>query len=122
MQSILGNSRKPDLIFSASGRIEISARIAKLLGMRCGDAVDILSDRGEYYLYMRHAASLNGRHEAVVYRTNRRGSHFRAASKKLCDAILTAAGVTEKARLFVGEPVDDSQYGMLLPIITRCLL
>ncbi|MDO4929621.1 MAG: hypothetical protein Q4E59_00650 [Bacteroidales bacterium] len=122
MQSLLGhNTRKPDIIFSASGRIDISARVARFLGLQRGDVLDVAVDSGEYYLYVSHRAPTVGRFEAVVYPTNQKGRHFRAASKRLCAAILRACGTTGKARLGIGTPVTRNA-DVLLPIITRNLL
>ena len=63
MQSILGNTRKADITFYASGRIDISARVAKHLQLSRGDVLDIMIDQDEFYLYVR-LRSPNGRHEA----------------------------------------------------------
>ena len=111
MESILGNrSRKPDIRFSREGRIDISSRIARSLGIREGDVLDILHDRDEYYLYVRLKASeVVGRHEARCVKTNpaiRRPHYFRAYSRTLCAAVLEAAGATDRAALFAGDVVD----------------
>ena len=53
MQSILGNTRKADITFYASGRIDISARVAKHLQLSRGDVLDIMIDQDEFYLYVR---------------------------------------------------------------------
>ena len=122
MQSILGNSRKPDIVFSSSGRIDITTNVARHLHLQRGDVVDILYDRGEYYLYVKHHAPVGGRHEAMVLPTNKRGNHYRAYSRKLCEAILEVSGVKDKARLCIGEPVENQTHGILLPIIYKHLL
>ena len=122
MQSILGNSRKPDIVFSSSGRIDITSNVARHLHLRRGDVVDILSDGYEYYLYVKLRAPVGGRHEAMVFPTNSRGNHFRASSRKLCAAILEASGENDKARLCIGVPVEDNLHGILLPIIIKYLL
>ncbi len=122
MQSILGNNtRKADIIFSSTGRIDITARIAKHLQLSRGDVIDIMVDGCEYYLYVKRRAPINGRYEAMVLPTNKRGNHFRAYSRRLCSAILRASGAVDTARLCVGVPVD-STYGTLLPIIIKLLL
>ena len=41
MKSILPNSRKHDISFHASGKIDISAHIAKKLSLAPGDVIDI---------------------------------------------------------------------------------
>lgn len=121
MQSILGNTRKADIIFYASGRIDISAHVAKHLQLSRGDVVDIMIDQDEFYLYVRFRSPINGRHGAMVFPTNKMGNHFRTSSSRLCAAILRECRTTDKAKLCVGEPVE-SQYGTLLPIITKYLL
>lgn len=122
MQSILGNNtRKPDIIFSSTGRIDITARIAKHLELSRGDVVDVMVDDSEYYLYVKRRSPVSGRYEAMVFPSNKRGNHFRAYSRRLCAAVLRASGAAETARLCVGPPVD-SIYGTLLPIIIKLLL
>lgn len=120
MQSILGNTRKADITFYASGRIDISARVAKHLQLSRGDVLDIMIDQDEFYLYVR-LRSPNGRHEAMVFPTNKAGNHFRTSSSRLCTAILQECKTTDKAKLCVGEPTEN-EYGKLLPIITKYLL
>lgn len=120
MQSILGNTRKADITFYASGRIDISARVAKHFQLSRGDVLDIMIDQDEFYLYVR-LRSPNGRHEAMVFPTNKAGNHFRTSSSRLCTAILQECKATAKARLCVGEPTEN-EYGKLLPIITKYLL
>lgn len=118
MQSILGNTRKPDIVFSSSGRIDIAASVAGHLHLQSGDALDVMCEQGEFYLYVKHRAAF-GRFEATAYRTNKKGRHFRASSKRLCTAILHECGAKHKARLCVGQPFDTAAYGVLLPIITK---
>lgn len=118
MQSILGNTRKADIVFSSSGRIDIAASVAKHLHLQSGDALNVMHEQGEFYLYVKHRAAF-GRFEATAYQTNKRGQHFRASSKRLCSAILYECGVRDKARLCIGEPLETVAYGTLLPIITK---
>lgn len=122
MESILGNTRKADIVFYSSGRIDITSHIAKQLHLSRGDVLDIMSENGELYLYVRYRSPTGGRHEACVFPSNRQGKHFRASSKSLCSAILDVSGVTDKARLCVGEPKESQYHGTLLPIITKLLL
>lgn len=124
MQSILGNNtRKADIIFHATGRIDIASHVAKQLQLTSGDVLDIMKDPdGEYYLYVKHRAPLNGRYEAMAFPTNRRGNHFRAYSRPLCSAILQTSGADSTARLCTGQPVNHSIYAKLIPIITKRLL
>lgn len=121
MKSLLGNTRKPDIIFNSSGRIDISVRCARPLKLEKGDVIDVTeSESGEYYLYVKFRASIkNGKHEASVFPSNKKGHHFRTSSRKLCNAILKICGETERVRLCIGEPVENSQFGTLLPLIIK---
>lgn len=122
MQSLLGNnSRKADIVFFSSGRIDISARIVKSLNLSCGDVLDIMMDGCEYYLYVKHRAPF-GRYEAMVFPSNKRGHHFRTNSIRLSTAIIRASGADGTAKLCVGSPVFSGIYGTMLPIIIKLLL
>lgn len=122
MESILGSrSRRPDIRFCSDGRIDISSRIVRALGIQEGDVIDILHDKEEYYLYVRLKASeVVGRHEARCVKTNpaiRRPHYFRAYSRTLCVAMLEAAGAHERASLFAGDTVKvkGSQAIIIIP-------
>ena len=122
MQSILGNSRKADVTFHASGRICISARVSKLLSLAHGDVVDIMEGTGETYLYVKHRAPVVGKHEGMVFRSNKNGSHCIASSIKLSRYILQRCSVSDKVRLCCGSPVTLAHYGTALPIIVKYIL
>jgi hypothetical protein len=122
MQSILGNTRKADIVFHSSGRIDITARVAKSLGLQHGDVVDIMLNSGEWYLYIKYHAPVYGRHEGMAYRSNARGNHFRVWSKALCNAILKECQASDKVKLCVSDPVDLYIYGKALPIIIKYIL
>nr|DAV37251.1 MAG TPA: Transcriptional regulator, AbrB family binding protein, TRANSCRIPTION REGULATOR [Caudoviricetes sp.] len=123
MESILGNTRRADIAFYASGRIDITAHVARHLQLQKGDVLDICTDGREYYLYVRHRVPTVGRHEAAVYPTNRNGNNFRAWSQKLCKAVINVSGSKDDkaVRLCVGEAVQN-QDRILLPIIIKHLL
>lgn len=109
MNSILGNTRRPDISFHANGKIDIASRIANILSIREGDIIDILSSQGELYLYVRLRASVAvGRHEARCYPSNNSGRHFRTYSRRLCDAILCRCGHPPTASLPAGKPCEIS--------------
>lgn len=122
MQSILGNTRRADITFSSTGRICISARVSKLLSLTRGDVIDIMEDRGEAYLYVKHRAPLIGRHEGMVFQSNKNGSHCIASSIKLSRYILQQCGVDDHVRLCCGASVTLAHYGTALPIITKNVL
>ncbi len=121
MESILGNrSRRPDIRFCSDGRIDISSRVVRALGIQEGDVIDILHDRDEYYLYVRLKAEQTvGRHEARCVKTNpsiRRPHYFRAYSRTLCGAVLKAAGATDRASLFAGNTCEVNQRKAIIII------
>lgn len=122
MQSILGNTRKVDVCFQASGRISISARVAKSLGLTHGDTIDIMEDAGETYLYVKHRAPVVGRHEGLVFRSNKNGHHFVASSVTLCRYIMSRCNAGNTVRLCCGTPVELQHYGTALPIIIKYIL
>ena len=123
MAGILGNTRRPDVTFYRSGRIDITSRVAKLLDLHDGDVVDIDKHSGEWLLFVRHRNDkLIGAHEARCYASKKNSRNYRAYSKRLCDAVLTEVGVTEIARLAAGESVDFSYYGVAVPLITCQIL
>ncbi|MBQ9076266.1 MAG: hypothetical protein IJY31_00260 [Muribaculaceae bacterium] len=123
MQSILGNTRKADITFYSGGRICISARVSKLLALAHGDVIDIMADKGETYLYVKHRAPLIGRHEGMVFRSNKNGKHCKASSVRLCSFIIRKSGAPGNiVRLCCGDPVMLSHYGTALPIIIKHIL
>lgn len=122
MQSILGNTRKADITFHRGGRINISARVSKLLNLTHGDVIDIMEGQGETYLYVKSRSPL-GRHEGMVFRSNKNGNHCVASSIKLCRFIFGKCnGGGDKVRLCCGSPVELGIYGTALPIIIKYIL
>lgn len=122
MQSILGNTRKADITFHRGGRINISARVSKSLGLTHGDVVDIMEGTGETYLYVKHRAPVVGKHEGMVFRSNKNGHHCVASSITLCRYIMSRCGGGDKVRLCCGTPVELQHYGTALPIIIKYIL
>lgn len=119
METILGNTRKPDVTFYKNGRIDLTSRIAKMLNLGNGDVIDIGLCNGEYMLYVRlKNAQVVGNHEARCYTSKRNSHNFRAYSKKLCNAILSACGAN-KAQLASGVAVEVEALGTAIPLITR---
>ncbi|MCQ2166391.1 MAG: hypothetical protein MJY49_03030 [Bacteroidales bacterium] len=108
MESLLGhNTRRPDITFYRSGRIDITARIANIIGLRDGDVIDIGREDGEYYLYRLHKAGQTiGRHEAQCMSTHKGRLHpsrnLRAFSKRLTDCILSMTTKGDTARVWCG--------------------
>ena len=56
MKHLLENTRRHDITFNASGRIEISSRVTRELDLKPGDVIDIAVDERtrEVYLYVKH--------------------------------------------------------------------
>lgn len=122
MKSILPNSRKHDISFHASGKIDISAHIARKLSLAPGDVIDIVQSGGEWYLYVKlRAGTYAGRHEGHVWATANGKGTFRTCSKAMTKVVLAAAGAIERLRCPCGSVV---QYGSTkyITIIYRCSL
>ena len=133
MTSLLQNTRRPDVSFYSSGRIDITARIARALGINPGDVINIDTDGNEYILYVCHRAEqLTGQHEAQCYPTKRgkhRNNNYRCHSRQLCRAItrevLAATPAKEGAvlcsvRLPAGNPYFSKRLNtMAVNLITR---
>ncbi|MCU6767354.1 hypothetical protein OCV73_00055 [Barnesiella propionica] len=124
MEKLLGNTtRRPDITFYKNGRIDITARVARLLGISRGDVIDICTDGYEYYLYVRlHASGNNlGRHEAQCIPTNRspKCRNFRTYSSRLCKIILERCNAKERIAFPIGELVNHYEVGKAVTIITN---
>lgn len=76
----------------------------------------------ETYLYVKYRAPIVGRHEGMVFRSNKNGSHCIASSIKLSRFILQQCGMSDKVRLCCGSPETLSHYGAALPIIVKYIL
>lgn len=126
MKHLLENTRRHDITFNASGRIEISSRVTRALDLHPGDVIDVAIDEvgRECYLYIKHRAEkLSGRHKAQCHVTNSRVkkcNSLRAHSVELCRQVLDMRGFSAtQARLPVGDPVEIPGTGKALPIIIR---
>ena len=126
MTSLLQNTRRPDVTFHSSGRIDITARIARSLSLSKGDVIDIATDGNEYLMYVRHrAADITGNHEAQCWPTNHGKHHsnnFRCQSRRLCQAVINAVKPDANAlRLPAGPVVKHACIGYVsgVPLITR---
>lgn len=123
MKSLLGITRRSDVIFRADGHFDLTARVVRALDISPGDVVDVLSDGYEYYLYVAcHAESAAfGRYEAQVFPSKPKGGglHFRGSSSRLCRAMLSVSHAVYKAALPCGSVTVDDRGRKLLPIIVR---
>lgn len=122
VRSILGNTRRADISFYSSGKIDITSRIANALGMVDGDVIDIMMWKGEFYLYVSvHASDICGRHEAQCFPSKRGGRHFRTWCRRLCSAILSECSETTRVSLAAGEVVEINGH-KAITIITRNII
>lgn len=121
MLSLLSNSRKHDVAFHPSGKIDISAHIARRLALAPGDVIDIAcGDDGELYIYVRlRAGTYIGRHNGLVWATANGKGTFRTCSKALVRAVLDAARTSGTLRCPCGTDIirDNRKY---ITIIYRC--
>lgn len=121
MIKLLEHTRRPDITFWRDGRIYITARVARLLSLRPGDALNIAVRDGEYLMHAIHLHNAIGHHEAQCFPTNKRkgrGNNLRANSVRLCRILLNSSGITaDRASYMIGEAfVQDSVT--YVPIIT----
>ena len=119
-KSALGNTfRHPDFTFYRNGRIDITSRVSRILGIQPGDVIDIVVSRAEYYLYVRaKGKELHGRFEGQCFQTNKglRRHYYRAYSKKITNLILSKAG-GDKAQIIGGQIVEFDNIGKAIIII-----
>lgn len=122
MHSILTNTRRPDVTFYPNGRIDITARVAKMLDLHHGDVIDIADNGGlEYLLYIKYRwETLVGNHEAVCRQSKRRSRNFRAYSKRLCSYMFRFTDrKDEPLRIPAGEVLTYKYYGKMVSLIIR---
>lgn len=128
MISIIGNSRRPDIVFYRDGRIDIMAYVSRILSLHDGDIIDICVEGIERMLYVKQKYNeLRGRHEAQCHPTKPGSRNFRCYSKKLASFIIAECNTfaqlnkhlpCENASLKCGEPqlVEGTVY---IPVICR---
>lgn len=117
MLSLIKNTRKPDIKFYRDGRIFITARVSRILGLSPGDAINIALLDGEYLLFA--LSETIGRHHARCHPTKKGSHNFCANSTRLARALLDSCGIADqKASFMIGVPIilDEKTY---CPIITR---
>lgn len=120
METLIGNTRRPDITFYANGRIDITAFVSKTLNIEDGDVVDIGHQDREYYLFVRHRKEDTlGRHEGKCFASKKGGRNLRIYSRRICDAIFAECHAQQKVQLAIGEPVEIAHIGIVVPLITR---
>lgn len=118
MIKLLEHIRRPDVSFFYDGKIEITARIANALSLKPGDAINIMSHDGEFYLFVNKTSEI-GKYHAQCYPTKKGSRNYRAHSSVLCRNVMRACGVhSSKVALACGEPVSISGK-IYLPLITK---
>ena len=120
-QKAIPISRRPDIRFSDTGRILISARVARILGLRKGKSINIATQGQEHYLFADDITT--GRPQVHAYPTYTRGSTpggtWRASSVRLARKVLALTGVSSGVvSLLCGEPVPI-QGKTHIPLITK---
>lgn len=110
---------KPHIKFRKSGEISLTGRVSSLLGIEAGDAIDIVEDMGEVYIYIskRKCRPQDGWRGITRKASSSRG-FLRVQWKEMAQYIIKKDGRAQEAYYRVGEPVviNGTQY---LPIITR---
>ena len=117
MTNLIARTRRPDITFCRSGRINIAARVARVLCLKKGDTINIANFNGEFLLFaIQHPP---GRHYAQCFPSKNGSLNFCANSVTLARAILNEARVSaSSASFFVGHPIDI-EGTLYLPIITK---
>ena len=119
MLPILTHSRKPDITFYNNGRIEVSRRLARILGIRKGDVLNLMQENNRHYLYLSSLAVWsNGSHEAACSPSAPGSRHFRAHSVALARAAarVAAAEGCAKVGAYAGDPMLSEIYGVYVPL------
>lgn len=103
MKSLIKQARRPDVKFFRDGRIYITARVARDIGLEDTDAIDVACDNGKYYLYVARKKAPGG--YVARCHSMKKGSRFmRCNSRDITDGILKAVGVKDRAYLLAGNP------------------
>lgn len=111
MTTLLPSTRRPEITFHRSGRIDISSRVVKALGIADGDVLNIINKDSEFFLYVAVPAhKVNGCHSLMCHPSKKGGRHMRTWSRKICDFILKHCCNTSVAALPVGEIVNISCF------------
>lgn len=117
MPSVLGTSRKPDVLFRKRGIIDIKAAVVTALDLQPGDSIDLWEhDDGNLFIYaIKHNV---GSHKAVCRRVNAKCKYLRVCCKQLTDYVNALTGKTE-SHVPVGPVVQLPNIGKAMPLITR---
>jgi len=123
IEKVLGKTKKVDITFFYSGKINITSHVSRSLDLQAGDAINIAKvEKGwtEYYLYIeRRAQDMLGHHEGVCAVTHGHGRNLRVFNCRLSRYILTLCHATASVGLNIGTPEEVPGLGLAVPIIIR---
>lgn len=116
-------TRRPDITITSFGRIDITVRVARLLGLQPGDVVSLLPRAGELYLIRKlPAGQVVGRHRGQCAYSSRSKGSLRtwsvAMAQTIFDAGRPAHGDLQILRLPCGDPEQIDGF-TAVPIITQ---
>lgn len=118
MKSIINNTRRYDISMCRNGRIDIVARIAKLLSLADGDVIDIARHGNELYLYKKFDASnVPGAFRGLCHGN---GNFIRVWSKDFTNFFFDMYDA-DSLRFACGQPVDIDNI-RCVPIIYKHLI
>lgn len=119
MQTILQTTRRPDVSFFPSGKIDITARVARMLDLHPGDVIDVAIDGREFLLFVR-VRQASGNHEAMVRPTKRRSHNLRCYSRRLCQYMigLHCDDTSTPLRVPAGRVRQHEVYGTMVSLVT----
>lgn len=105
MTNILTHTRRPDITFCRDGRILISARLARTLGIMEGSSINVAFEDQECYVFARHHRPGES-HIARCWPSKHKGGTYCASSVLLSRAMLDHCGITgDKAAFSTGAVV-----------------
>lgn len=116
MKPLALNNVHPDIKFYPSGLITLSARVVKLLGIKEGDVINVMTEDKEHYLYVQYRSPL-GKFSGKCLK-HKRGSHYMRVYYKDLARAMIGLNKGEEAYFRIGEPISSNGQ-LLLPIITR---
>lgn len=123
MIKLLNKTRCHDLSITSRGKIDISARVVRILELHSGDIVGLYEiDRDLCISRLYKSEELNAKHRCCVHPTSGKRGTFRLWSVDITKKIFDAAGCSNNTlRLACGEPksIDNKIY---IPIITKLKL
>ena len=123
IEKVLMKTKKADLTFFESGKINITAHVSRTLDLHAADAINIARvEKGwtEYYLYVeRRAGEMLGHHEGVCAVTHGHGRNLRVFNCRLSRYILGLCHTDGPLGLSIGTPEQVEGLGLAVPIILR---